>query len=338
MRDEIERNTLEFEKPILEIVTQIENLRTSGQQGGMDISQEIAVLEEKCRALRDEIYGSLTPWQRVQLARHPQRPYMMDYVNALFTDFIEMHGDRSYGDDKSIVTGMAFIDAQPVVVIGQQKGRTLHENIGRNFAMAHPEGYRKALRIMKFAEKFNRPVITFIDTPGAYPGIAAEERGQAEAIARNLRDMASLTIPIISIVIGEGGSGGALGIGIANRILMLENAYYSVISPEGCAAILFRDAARAQDAATALKITAEDLVRAGVVDEIIKEPLGGAHRDAKTTMENTKQVIMKHLSALIAMGPQELEQSRYAKFRNMGVFTEEVVIPPLKTKKKQKTK
>lgn len=336
MIDEIETTTLEFEKPILDLENQIENLRASGQRGGMDIAPEIGVLEEKCRALRDEIYGSLTPWQRVQLARHPKRPYMMDYVNALFTDFIELHGDRSYGDDKSIVAGMAVIDGKPVVVIGQQKGRSLHENIGRNFAMAHPEGYRKALKAMKFAEKFNKPVITFIDTPGAYPGIAAEERGQAEAIARNLRDMASLKIPIISIVIGEGGSGGALGIGIANRILMLENAYYSVISPEGCAAILFRDAARAQDAATALKITAEDLVRAGVVDEIVKEPLGGAHRDSKTTTENVRQVLLKHLAELAALSPQELEQTRYAKFRNMGVYTEETLAAvPLKTKKKK---
>ncbi|MCX5778707.1 MAG: acetyl-CoA carboxylase carboxyltransferase subunit alpha [Elusimicrobia bacterium] len=335
MIDEIETITLEFEKPLRELEIQIADLQTASQSGVADSVPALGVLEEKYRALRGEIYGSLTPWQRVQLARHPQRPYMMDYVNALFTDFVELHGDRSYGDDKSIVAGMAVIDGKPVVVIGQQKGRNLHENIGRNFAMAHPEGYRKALRVMKFAEKFNKPVITFIDTPGAYPGIAAEERGQAEAIARNLREMASLKIPVISIVIGEGGSGGALGIGIANRILMLENAYYSVISPEGCAAILFRDATRAQDAATALKITAEDLVRSGVVDEIIKEPLGGAHRDFATTTENVKQVLLKHLSALNAMSPQELEQARYAKFRNMGVYTEEAVPAPIKIKKKK---
>lgn len=329
---------LEFEKPIYDLEAQISRLRESGEQGGMNIGAEISVLEEKCRTLRDEIYGSLTPWQRVQVARHPKRPYMMDYVNGLCADFMELHGDRAFGDDHSMVAGLARFKDRPVVVIGQQKGRNLHDNIGRNFAMAHPEGYRKALRVMQLAEKFNAPVITFIDTPGAFPGIAAEERGQAEAIARNLRDMAALKIPIVSVVIGEGGSGGALGIGIANRILMLENSYYSVISPEGCAAILFRDAARAQDAAAALKITAADLARTGVVDEVVKEPLGGAHRDLPQAIELVGQALAKHLAALSKLSPKELEQSRYEKFRQMGVFTEEGARVPVRAKKKKTAK
>jgi acetyl-CoA carboxylase carboxyl transferase subunit alpha len=264
----------------------------------------------------------LTTWQRVQLARHPKRPYMLDYVEQVFTDFVELHGDRNYGDDRALLCGMANLDGQPVAVIGHQKGRNLHENIERNFGMAHPEGYRKALRVMKLAEKFHRPIITFIDTTGAFPGIGAEERGQAEAIARNLRDMSVLAVPVVSIVIGEGGSGGALGVGIANRVLMLENAYYSVISPEGCAAILFHDASKAQEAATAMKITAQDLSRLGIIDEVISEPLGGAHRDVAVTAENMKKALARHLDELVKIPAAKIAADRYAKFRAMGIVQE----------------
>ena len=320
MVDEIA--SLEFEKPIVELEKKIASLKASSDEGKVDLSQEIKDLEEKCRQLKNEIYGSLNTWQRVQLARHPKRPYTLDYVKLIFSGFTELHGDRAFADDRSLVCGMAFLDDRPVVVIGHQKGRDLHSNLERNFAMAHPEGYRKALRIMKFAEKFNRPLITFIDTTGAYPGIAAEERGQAEAIARNLREMSGLKIPVISIIIGEGGSGGALAIGIANRVLMLENSYYSVISPEGCAAILFRDAAKAADAANALKITAQDLYHAGVIDEIIREPLGGAHRDFQWTAERVKESMLSHLKELSGLAPDGLVEDRYRKFRAMGVFSE----------------
>ncbi len=272
---------LDFERPITELEKKIESLRVSTMEGKVELTQEILDLEKKLEQLKSEIYSTLNPWQRVQLARHPSRPYMLDYVKLIFKDFIELHGDRNYADDMALVCGLAMLDSKPVVVLGHQKGRNIQENLERNFAMANPEGYRKALRIMKLAEKFNRPVITFIDTPGAYPGIGAEERGQAEAIARNLREMSDLKTPIISVIIGEGGSGGALGIGISNSILMLENAYYSVITPEGCAAILFHDASKAAEAAAAMKITAQDLFRFKIVDEIIKEPLGGAHRTPK---------------------------------------------------------
>jgi acetyl-CoA carboxylase carboxyl transferase subunit alpha len=311
--------TLEFEKPIAELEKKIESLKASVHDA-VDLSPEIRDLEEKCAQLNTDIYGSLSTWQRVQLARHPRRPYTLDYVKLIFTDFVELHGDRLFADDRALICGLAKLDGVPVAVIGHQKGRNLHDNIERNFGMAHPEGYRKALRVMKLAEKFNRPIITFIDTTGAYPGIGAEERGQAEAIARNLRDMAALRTAVVSIVIAEGGSGGALGIGVANRVLMLENAYYSVISPEGCAAILFRDAAKAQDAAVALKITAQDLLNQGVIDGIVKEPLGGAHRDYAATARNVKEAILQHLADLEKLSPAALEQDRYEKFRRMGVF------------------
>jgi len=313
---------LDFEKPIIELEKKIESLRVSAQEGKVELSQEILDLEKKADQLKSEIYSSLDPWQRVQLARHPKRPYMLDYVNLIFTDFIELHGDRSFSDDRSIVCGIAMLEARPVVVVGQQKGRNIQENLERNFAMAHPEGYRKALRIMKMAEKFNRPIITFIDTPGAYPGIGAEERGQAEAIAKNLREMSDLRVPIISVVIGEGGSGGALGIGISNAVLMLENAYYSVISPEGCAAILFHDSAKAAEAAAAMKITAQDLYKFKIVDEIIKEPLGGAHRDPVQAAQNLKECLIRRLDGFKRLSGEKIAKERYDKFRNIGVYLE----------------
>jgi acetyl-CoA carboxylase carboxyl transferase subunit alpha len=316
---------LDFEKPVIELEKKILSLKVSAEHSKIDFSSEISDLEEKKEKLKKEIYSSLTPWQKILLARHPNRPYTLDYVKTICENFVEIHGDRAYGDDKALVCGLATIDNNPVAVIGHQKGRSIQENMDRYFGMAHPEGYRKALRLMKMAEKFKRPIVTFIDTAGAYPGIGAEERGQAEAIARNLRDMSSLEVPVISIVIGEGGSGGALGIGVANKVAMLENAYYSVISPEGCAAILFRDASKSQEAAQALKITAKDLFKSKVIDEIIKEPLGGAHLDAVETAMNIKRFITKSLNALSKMTPQQLAEDRYMKFRNMGIYEEKVI-------------
>src|SRR6266700_1892504 len=263
--------SLEFEKPIAELESKIEELRSCAATEHMDLSDEIRTLEEKCEELKRQIYGALTPWQRVLIARHPQRPYTLDYIKSLCTSFFELHGDRTFSDDASMVGGMAFFEGRPVVVLGHQKGRTVQESMRRNFGMPHPEGYRKALRLMKFAEKFKRPVLCFIDTPGAYPGIGAEERGQARAIALNLLEMAALKTPMICTVIGEGGSGGALAIGIGDRLLMCENAWYSVISPEGCAAILFRDVSRAFEAASALKLTAPELKSLGIVDQVIPE-------------------------------------------------------------------
>ncbi|GAB1402420.1 acetyl-CoA carboxylase carboxyltransferase subunit alpha [Elusimicrobiota bacterium] len=328
---------LDFEQPVVELEKKILSLKVSAEHSKIDFSGEIADLERKKEKLKKEIYGSLTSWQRVLLARHPNRPYTSDYIKTICENFVELHGDRAYGDDMALICGMATIDNMPVVVIGHQKGRTVHENLERNFAMAHPEGYRKAMRIMKMAEKFNRPIITFIDTSGAYPGIAAEERGQAEAIAKNLRDMALLKVPVISIVIGEGGSGGALGIGVANKVLMLENSYYSVISPEGCAAILFRDASKAKEAAEALKITAKDLLKSKVIDEIIKEPIGGAHMDAVETAMNIKRAINKYILHYSKMSKEHIAKDRYEKFRAMGVFQEQmenkIVKKPAKNKK-----
>ena len=316
---------LDFEKPVIELEKKILSLKVSAEHSKIDFSSEISDLEEKKEKLKKEIYSSLTPWQKILLARHPNRPYTLDYVKTICENFVEIHGDRAYGDDKALVCGLATIDNNPVAIIGHQKGRSIQENMDRYFGMAHPEGYRKALRLMKMAEKFKRPIVTFIDTAGAYPGIGAEERGQAQAIARNLRDMSSLEVPVISIVIGEGGSGGALGIGVANKVAMLENAYYSVISPEGCAAILFRDASKSQEAAQALKITAKDLFKSKVIDEIIKEPLGGAHLDAVETAMNIKRFITKSLNALSKMTPQQLAEDRYIKFRNMGIYEEKVI-------------
>lgn len=316
----------EFEKPVLELEKQISELKKlsgnsqSTKSGQVDISLEIKNLEIKCTKFKQEIYSSLTPIQKVQLARHPKRPYTLDYINLIFTDFINLHGDRYFADDKAIVGGFATFNNKPVMIIGQQKGRTLNENLKRNFGMMHPEGYRKALRIMKLAEKFSKPIIVFIDTPGAYPGIGAEERGQAEAIARNLREMAILKTPIICIVIGEGGSGGALGIGVGNKTLMLENAYYSVITPEGCAAILFRDASKYPEASSALKLTAQDLLKLKIIDEIIPEPLGGAHRNIDQTAKNIQRAIKKHLSELQSISLETVLNQRYKKYRVVGVF------------------
>src|ERR1035438_822996 len=296
---------LEFEKPIAELESKISELRSCAASEHMDFSDEIRTLEEKCEQLKRQIYGNLTPWQRVLIARHPQRLYTLDYIKALCTNFIELHGDRSFSDDASIVGGLALFDGRPVVVIGHQKGRTVQESMRRNFGMPHPEGYRKALRLMKLAEKFKRPVLCFIDTPGAYPGIGAEERGQARAIALNLLEMAALKTPMICTIIGEGGSGGALAIGMGDRILMCENAWYSVISPEGCAAILFRDASRAPEAAAALKLTAPELKALGIIEEVVPEPQGGAHRDIAATALALKTAIVKNLDQLQALSTED---------------------------------
>lgn len=313
---------LEFEKPIAELEKKIQELKSCEANDHLDLSKEIKVLEQKLELLRDQIYGALTPWQRVMIARHPQRPYTLDYIKALFTDFMELHGDRTFSEDSALVGGLAMLEGKPVVVLGHQKGRTVQESMKRNFGMPHPEGYRKALRLMKFAEKFKRPVIAFIDTPGAYPGIGAEERGQARAIAINLLEMASLKTPMICVVIGEGGSGGALAIAMGDRILMCENAWYSVISPEGCAAILFRDASRAAEAATALKLTAPELKTLGVIDEIIPETRGGAHRDPALTVDALRATLTKNLAALSALSTDKLLEARYQKFRKLGAWTE----------------
>jgi acetyl-CoA carboxylase carboxyl transferase subunit alpha len=311
---------LDFEKPITELENKIQELKHFVSEKKIDLSSEIARLEERLEHLRKDTYGSLSPWQRVQLARHPQRPYTLDYVNMLMTDFLEIHGDRSFSDDKAMVCGFAKIDNQKVVVIGQQKGRDTKENLKRNFGCAHPEGYRKALRLMQLAEKFNLPLVIFIDTPGAYPGIGAEERGQAQAIAFNLREMINIATPIVATVIGEGGSGGALGIGVADRLLVLENAYYSVISPEGCAAILWKNGAKAAAAAEVLKLTAQDLLKLGVIDEIIPEPLGGAHRNPQETSQTLKAAILKNLKELKSLSKEALLKARYKKFRDIGVI------------------
>jgi acetyl-CoA carboxylase carboxyl transferase subunit alpha len=311
-------NGLDFEKPIIALEKKIQELKGFISEKKIDLSSEVRRLEEKLEHLKRETYGNLTAWQRVQIARHPQRPYTLDYVNMLMSDFIEVHGDRSFSDDQAIVAGFAKFDAQKIVVIGHQKGRDTKENLRRNFGCAHPEGYRKALRIIQLAEKFNLAIVIFIDTPGAYPGIGAEERGQAQAIALNLREMTSIAVPIIAIVIGEGGSGGALGIGIADRICVLENAYYSVISPEGCAAILWKNGSKAPEAAAVLKLTAQDLLSLGIIDEVIPEPLGGAHTDPQRMSQILKEVIKRNLRELSALKKEELLKLRYKKFRGIG--------------------
>ncbi|MGK5509395.1 acetyl-CoA carboxylase carboxyl transferase subunit alpha [Brevibacillus formosus] len=311
---------LSFEKPLVELQEKIKELRRFTEEKGIDFSDEVQRLEQKSKELAEQIYGNLTPWQRVQLARHPERPTTLDYIQLLFTDFIEVHGDRLFGDDHSIVGGIAKLDGRPVTVIGHQKGKDTKDNIKRNFGMAHPEGYRKALRIMQQADKFGRPIICFINTSGAYPGKAAEERGQSEAIARNLREMATFGVPIICIVIGEGGSGGALAISIGNRIYMLENSYYSVIAPESAAAILWRDSSLGMRAAETMKITAPDLLELGVIDGIIDEPFGGAHRDLIAQAGMVKAVIAEQLEQLGRLTPDELIQDRYEKFKQIGEF------------------
>jgi acetyl-CoA carboxylase carboxyl transferase subunit alpha len=311
---------VEFERPIVELESKIEELRHLSQTHRMDASQEIARLEQKVAGLYEEVFSKLTPWQRCQLARHPNRPYTLDYIRAMTTEFIELHGDRAFADDRAIVGGLARLDGMPVVVVGHQKGRDTKEKLARNFAMANPEGYRKALRLMKLAEKFNKPVLTLVDTPGAYPGIGAEERGQAEAIARNLREMSELRTPIVVVVTGEGGSGGALGIAVGDSILMLEYAIYSVISPEGCASILWRDPVMAPAAADALGLTADTLKRLNLIDEIIREPLGGAHRRPQEMAMTLRDRLISEFSSLRRIPIDELLERRYQKFRRMGVF------------------
>jgi len=314
--------TLEFEKPILELETKIQELKQFAQVEKVDFSAEIARLERKVARLQEEIFANLTPWQRTQIARHPNRPYGMDYIRLMLTDFVELHGDRAFSDDKAIVGGFARLDGMPLVVIGHQKGRDTKEKLARNFAMANPEGYRKALRLMKMAEKFGKPVLTLVDTPGAYPGIGAEERGQAEAIARNLREMSELRVPVVVVITGEGGSGGALGIGVGDTVLMLEYAIYSVISPEGCASILWRDPAKAPEAAAAMGITAQTLKRLELIDEIVPEPTGGAHRNHQEMANTLKGVLVKSFDRLRQVPLEELLEQRYQKFRRMGVFEE----------------
>lgn len=311
---------LDFEKPIVELENKIQELKNFTSQKKINLSSEIKRLEEKLSHLKVEIYTNLTVWQRVQVARHSARPYTLDYIQMLMSDFIELHGDRSFADDKAIIGGLVSFQQQRIMVIGHQKGRDTKENLLRNFGCAHPEGYRKALRLMKLAEKFDLAIIIFIDTPGAYPGIGAEERGQAQSIALNLREMVSIAVPILAIVIGEGGSGGALGIGVADRICVLENAYYSVISPEGCAAILWKSASKAPEAAEALKLTANDLLRLGIIDEVIPEPLGGAHRDSEKMGATLKVVIQRQLKELLTLPKSDLLKARYKKFRNIGRF------------------
>ena len=309
---------LDFERPLLELERKIDELKALA--GSSDFSAEIQKLEKKARRLQSEIFSDLSRWQVTQLSRHPQRPYFLDYVQLLFTDFFELAGDRSYAEDPSIVGGWARLDGRPVMLLGHQKGRNTKENMVRNFGMPRPEGYRKARRLMELADRFGRPVLTFVDTPGAYPGIGAEERGQAEAIAVNLEVMSRLQTPIVSVVIGEGGSGGALAIAVANRVLMLENSIYSVISPESCSSILYRDTTKAEKAADALKLTARDLLELKVVDELVPEPEGGAHRDPARAAESVGRVLRKHLQALLPLDGPALVEDRYRKFRAMGPF------------------
>lgn len=311
---------LDFEKPITELEKKIQELESFASDKKLDLSSEIKRLQEKLERLKKDTYTNLSNWQKVQLSRHPNRPYTLDYINLMFTEFIELHGDRIFSDDKAIVSGFAKLESQKIAVIGHQKGRDTKENLKRNFGCAHPEGYRKALRIMRLAEDADLPVVIFIDTPGAYPGIGAEERGQAQAIAMNLREMACINTPIIATVIGEGGSGGALGIGVADKVCVLENAYYSVISPEGCAAILWKDGSRAPDAAAVLKLTAADLLRMGIIDEVVSEPLGGAHHDPEKTAQNLKEVLIRQIKALTLQDREKMISLRYQKFRGIGVL------------------
>jgi acetyl-CoA carboxylase carboxyl transferase subunit alpha len=313
-------DALDFEQPLVDLENRIATLQA--EEDAPKAREEIAKLEERLVRLRQRTYASLTAWQRTQLARHPKRPHTRDFIKLLFEDFVELHGDRLFGDDAAVVGGLARFEERGLVVIGHQKGRDTREKIARNFGMPHPEGYRKALRLMHLAQKFGKPVVTFIDTPGAYPGLGAEERGQAEAIARNLREMAALRTPILSIVTGEGGSGGALAIGMGNKVLMLEYAIYSVISPEGCAAILWGDAAKAPEAAESMRITAPDLLKLGVIDAIVPEPVGGAHRDWEGAAGHLRAAIREHLRDLTAQSGEDLVAARYDKFRRIGAFEE----------------
>jgi acetyl-CoA carboxylase carboxyl transferase subunit alpha len=315
-------NFLEFEQPIAELEAKIDELKFVTSDAEVNIGEEISRLRAKSRALTTSIFSNLTQWQIAQLARHPQRPYTLDYIGSVFTDFQELHGDRMYADDHAIVAGPARLDGQPVMIVGQQKGRDTKERVRRNYGMPKPEGYRKALRLMHMAEKFKMPLITLIDTAGAYPGVGAEERGQSEAIARNLFEMAQLKVPIISVVIGEGGSGGALAIGVCDKLLMLQYSIYSVISPEGCAGILWRSADKKDLAAEAMGVSAERIAKLGLVDEVIKEPLGGAHRDPQVISDDVKAALKRHLAELTPLSTEQLLEKRHERLRSFGVFSE----------------
>ncbi len=312
---------LEFEKPILELQEQLDDLIKKGSSQDMNIEKEVSAIQAKLETLRTNTYRNLTAWQRVQIARHPARPYMLDYASLCFEEFVELHGDRHIGNDHAMPGGLATIGSHRVVLVGHQKGRDTKENLKRNFGCAHPEGYRKALRLMRMADKFDLPIVSLIDTPGAYPGVQAEERNIAESIAFNLREMMSLGVPVVAVVIGEGGSGGALGIGVADRVLMMENAYYSVISPEGCAAILWKDRKFAEDAADALRITPVDLQKFGIVDEVVSEPVGGAHTAPEEAAASLKAAIISHLDDLTGLSREQIRKGRYAKFRKFGEFS-----------------
>ncbi len=313
---------LDFEKPIVELESKIEELKNFGTDKNISLDPEIKKLQEKLEKMKSEIYSRLSVWQRVQIARHPDRPYTLDYIRMMTTDFIELHGDRQFADDLALVAGFAQLNGTKVLILGHQKGRDTRENVKRNFGCAHPEGYRKAMRLMQLAGKFRLPIVILIDTPGAYPGIGAEERGQAQAIASNLRDMVGLKTPIVATIIGEGGSGGALGVGVADRVCILEHAYYSVISPEGCASILWRNSVKAPEAAEALKITGEHLIKFGIVDEIISEPAGGAHKGPEQVAMALKNSILKHIKELSRLSQEELIAQRYNKFRKIGEVIE----------------
>ena len=314
------KTILDFEKPVYELESKLDEMKKFSDN--LDIEKDIIRLEEKVRQLKVELYRDLSRWQRVQLARHPDRPFTLDYIYAMTESFVELHGDRAFKDDKAIVGGLASIGHHKVVILGQQKGRDTKSNVYRNFGMMNPEGYRKALRLMKLAEKFNRPVITLIDTPGAFPGLEAEERGQAEAIARNLFEMSKLKVPIIVVIIGEGASGGALGIGVGDRILMLENCWYSVISPESCSSILWRSWEYKEQAAEALRLTAPDLLEQGIIDRIIKEPLGGAHKNHKEAADTLKAALIEEIDELIKVKPDKLVDNRIEKFGKIGAYVE----------------
>ena len=312
--------SLDFEKPMLELEHKIEELKGLANKEGLDFNEEISRLQSRLKKLEEETLAHLTPWQKVQLARHPNRPKSLTLVHLIFDDFLPLHGDRLYSEDQAIIGGLARIEEERLVFIGHQKGESIKDNLSRNFGMAHPEGYRKAHRLMNLAEKLHRPILTFIDTPGAYPGIEAEERGQAEAIAANLERMSQLRVPILVVIIGEGGSGGALGIGVGDKILMLENAIFSVISPEGCAAILWKNQEKLEEAAKALRLTSQDLFNLGLIDEIIPEPRGGAHKDPEQTALNIKERIIKHLEELKKISSEEIVEKRYKKYRGIGKF------------------
>jgi len=315
---------LDFERPVIELERKIKDMKDFAKDKNVEISQEVEALEKTLKKLQKDVYSNLSPWQRVQLARHPQRPHSLDYINLMTTDFVELHGDRAFADDKAVVGGFAKLDGEPVVIIGQEKGKDTKQKLFRNFGMMHPEGYRKALRLMLLSAKFDKPIIILIDTPGAYPGIGAEERGQAEAIAKNLKEMSRIPVPIIINIVGEGASGGALGIGVGDKIFMLENSWYSVISPEGCAAILWRDVSKSPQAAEALKLTAPHLLEIGVIDKIIPEPLGGAHRDYLKQAQILKEEILFALEELKGLSKEQLLEKRIEKFRKMGQFIEEI--------------